>query len=177
MGVADDILDLQRAFDEAELNADVARLGELLAEDFLSIGEQGFVLGKREWIGRHGEFRYVSIETSEVDVRRYGEAAVVRCFKPGGAAVFVPFSITFAAPIAPAMAWPTHSHAGWTRWPANTGSWCSIARTRRQSRLPATSSRARFSIQAGRGSWLAKPATSSPKASCPSNARAISRKR
>jgi len=79
LSVADDILDLQRAFDEAELNADVARLGELLAEDFLSIGEQGFVLGKREWIGRHGEFRYLSIETSEVDVRRYGEAAIVRC--------------------------------------------------------------------------------------------------
>jgi ketosteroid isomerase-like protein len=77
--VADDILALQRAFDQAELNADVARLGDLLAEDFLSIGEQGFVLGKREWIGRHGEFRYLSIDTSEVDVRRYGEAAVVRC--------------------------------------------------------------------------------------------------
>jgi hypothetical protein len=57
----------------------VARLGELLAEDFLSIGEQGFVLGKREWIGRHGEFRYLSIQTSEVDVRRYSEAAIVRC--------------------------------------------------------------------------------------------------
>jgi hypothetical protein len=57
LSVADDILDLQRAFDEAELSADVARLGDLLAEDFLSIGEQGFVLGKREWIGRHGEFR------------------------------------------------------------------------------------------------------------------------
>ena len=79
MSVADDILALQRAFDEAELNADVARLGELLAEDFLSIGEQGFVLGKREWIGRHGEFRYLSIQTSEVDVRRYGEAVIVRC--------------------------------------------------------------------------------------------------
>jgi hypothetical protein len=77
--VANDILALQRAFDEAELNADVARLGELLAEDFLSIGEQGFVLGKREWIGRHGEFRYMSIDTSEVDVRRYADTAVVRC--------------------------------------------------------------------------------------------------
>jgi hypothetical protein len=70
---------LVRAFDEAEVNADAARLGELLAEDFLSIGEQGFVLDKREWIGRHGEFRYLSIQTSELDVRRYGETAVVRC--------------------------------------------------------------------------------------------------
>lgn len=28
---------------------------------------------------RHGRFRYLSVETSEVDVRRYGEAAIVRC--------------------------------------------------------------------------------------------------
>jgi ketosteroid isomerase-like protein len=77
--VSDDILDLQRAFDEAELSADVARLEELLAEDFMSIGEQGFVLGKPEWIGRHGEFRYLSIDTSEAGVRRYGDTAVVRC--------------------------------------------------------------------------------------------------
>jgi hypothetical protein len=76
--VADEIPALQRTFDEAELDADVARLGELHGEDFLSIGEQGSVLGKREWIGRHGEFRYLSIETSEADVRRYGEAAIVR---------------------------------------------------------------------------------------------------
>jgi ketosteroid isomerase-like protein len=79
LSVADDILALQRAFDEAELNADVARLGELLAEDFLSIGEQGFVLGKREWIGRHGEFRYLSVQTSEADARHYGDTAIVRC--------------------------------------------------------------------------------------------------
>lgn len=79
LSVTDDILALQRAFDEAELTADVARLGELLAEDFLSIGEQGFVLSKPEWIGRHREFRYLSIATSELDVRRYGEATIVRC--------------------------------------------------------------------------------------------------
>ena len=78
-GVADDILELQRAFDDAELNGDAEQLGDLLADDFLSIGEQGFQLGKREWIGRHGEFRYLSIETTEVDVRRYDKTAIVRC--------------------------------------------------------------------------------------------------
>jgi hypothetical protein len=77
--VADDILKLQRAFDEAELHGDTERLSALLADDFLSIGEQGYQLGKQEWIGRHGEFRYLSVETSEVDVRRYDNAAVVRC--------------------------------------------------------------------------------------------------
>jgi ketosteroid isomerase-like protein len=77
--VADDILELARAFDEAELHGDAGRLGALLAEDFLSIGEQGYQLGKREWIGRHRDFRYLSIETTEVDVRRYGKTAIVRC--------------------------------------------------------------------------------------------------
>jgi hypothetical protein len=77
--VADDILELQRAFDDAELRADSGRLDELLADDFQSIGEQGFVLDKRQWIGRHGDFRYLDIETTEVDVRRYDAAAIVRC--------------------------------------------------------------------------------------------------
>jgi ketosteroid isomerase-like protein len=77
--VADDILELQRAFDDAELHGDAARLEALLADDFASIGEQGFQLGKREWIDRHGEFRYLDIETTEADVRRYGKTAIVRC--------------------------------------------------------------------------------------------------
>ena len=77
--VADDILELRQAFDDAELRADAARLEELLADDFQSIGEQGFVLDKRQWIGRHGDFRYLGIETTEVDVRRYDRAAIVRC--------------------------------------------------------------------------------------------------
>jgi hypothetical protein len=77
--VADDILELHRAFDHAELRGDPERLGALLDDDFLSIGEQGYQLGKQEWIGRHGEFRYLSIETTEVDVRRYDKTAIVRC--------------------------------------------------------------------------------------------------
>ena len=75
----DDILDLVRAFDEAELHGDTDRLGALLADDFQSIGEQGYQLGKREWIGRHREFSYQSVETAEVDVRRYDNTAIVRC--------------------------------------------------------------------------------------------------
>ena len=77
--MADDILELQRAFDDAELHGDAERLNALLADDFQSIGEQGYQLGKQEWIARHGEFRYQSIETTEVEVRRYDKAAIVRC--------------------------------------------------------------------------------------------------
>ncbi len=77
--VTDDILELQRAFDDAEMRGDAGRLSDLLADDFLSIGEQGFVLGKQEWIGRHGDFRYLAVETTELDVRRYNKTAIVRC--------------------------------------------------------------------------------------------------
>ena len=77
--VEDDILQLQRAFDDAEMHGDAGRLGALLADDFQSIGEQGFVLGKREWISRHADFRYLAVETTEVDVRRYEKTAIVRC--------------------------------------------------------------------------------------------------
>jgi hypothetical protein len=74
--VADDILELTRAFDDAELRGEAELLGALLADDFLSIGEQGYQLGKQEWIGRHGEFRYLSIETTAMDVRRYDKTAI-----------------------------------------------------------------------------------------------------
>lgn len=70
VAVADDILTLRRAFDDAELRGDADRLDELLADDFLSIGEQGYQLGKREWIGRHRDFRYLSVETTEPRLRQ-----------------------------------------------------------------------------------------------------------
>ena len=74
-----DILELQRAFTEAELRADTGRLEELLADDFRSIGERGFVLDKRQWIDRHAEFAYLDVQVSDVEVRRYERAAIVLC--------------------------------------------------------------------------------------------------
>ena len=61
------------------MHGDADRLGALLAEDFLSIGEQGFQLGKREWIGRHRDFRYLAVETTEGDVQYCDKTAIVRC--------------------------------------------------------------------------------------------------
>jgi hypothetical protein len=75
----DEVMAAQRAFDTAELRADTARLETLLADDFLSIGERGYVLDKQQWIARHEDFRYVSVDTSETDVRRYDGTAIVRC--------------------------------------------------------------------------------------------------
>ncbi|TDC70328.1 nuclear transport factor 2 family protein [Micromonospora sp. KC606] len=74
-----DIRELQQAFDHAELHADTNRLNALLADDFMSIGERGYLLDKRQWIDRHADFAYLSLTTTELDVRRYDRAAIVRC--------------------------------------------------------------------------------------------------
>jgi hypothetical protein len=82
--MTDDIFQLQRDFDDAELRDD-AELASLLAEDFLSIGEQGFMVGKQEWIEGHCDCRYLAIDTIEADVRRYDRTAIVRCSSTAGA--------------------------------------------------------------------------------------------
>jgi hypothetical protein len=79
--VISDIRELQRAFDSAELRADADRLNALLADDFMSIGERGVQLDKRQWIARHADFAYLSLETAELDVRCYDHAAIVRCIQ------------------------------------------------------------------------------------------------
>jgi hypothetical protein len=72
------VAEMQHRFDRAELVADRDTLEELIAEDFLSIGPRGFVLDKRQWIDRHDAFAYQALDTSELDVREYLGAAVVR---------------------------------------------------------------------------------------------------
>ena len=73
-----EVLARQDAFDEAERRGDLAALDELLTDDFLSIGDQGRIFDKDGWIGRHASFAYDLLETSEVDVRVHGGAAIVR---------------------------------------------------------------------------------------------------
>ena len=70
---------LSRAFEQAELRGDADVLQALLADDFRSIGEQGYVLDKAQWIGKFAGFAYVSIDSSDVEVSRYEHAAIVRC--------------------------------------------------------------------------------------------------
>lgn len=74
-----DVHRLRQAFDEAELRADTDTLNALLADDFRSIGEQGYVLDKAQWVGKFAEFGYTSLESSEVEVCCYSHAAIVRC--------------------------------------------------------------------------------------------------
>lgn len=74
----DAVLAAQERFDAAELKDDRRALDDLIADDFRSIGPKGFVLDKRQWIDRHDRFRYHELATSEVEIRRYGDAAIVR---------------------------------------------------------------------------------------------------
>jgi hypothetical protein len=79
LSVISDIHRLHRAFDDAEQHADTDALDALLAHDFRSIGEQGYVLDKAQWLGKFAEFAYTSLESSEIEVAFYGAAAIVRC--------------------------------------------------------------------------------------------------
>lgn len=74
----DQVLAAQRRFDAAELDDDRDVLHELLHEEFLSIGPKGFVLDKRQWIDRHDHFTYHELQVDELDVRIFGDAAIVR---------------------------------------------------------------------------------------------------
>jgi ketosteroid isomerase-like protein len=74
----DDVREVQERFDQAELTGDRDTLGDLIVDDFQSIGPRGFVLTKEQWIGRHGEFVYNELATSDMSVHDYGETAIVR---------------------------------------------------------------------------------------------------
>jgi hypothetical protein len=73
------MFELRRAFGDAELRGDADQFDALLADDFLFVGEQGHQLGKRECIDIHRQFRCLSVETTDLDVRHYGPTAIVRC--------------------------------------------------------------------------------------------------
>jgi hypothetical protein len=76
--MSDIVQKLQEEFDQAELHDDRERLRELLDDEFVSIGPRGFLLDKEQWIDRHDEFAYETLETSEMDVRVYDGSAIVR---------------------------------------------------------------------------------------------------
>lgn len=75
----DQVVQTQRRFDDAELTDDRPTLEELLHDDFLSIGPKGFLLDKRQWIDRHEFFVYHELQVEEMDVRMFGDTALVRC--------------------------------------------------------------------------------------------------
>ena len=63
---------------EAEQRGDAAFLQGALTDDFVGVGPLGFVLTKEQWLGRFaGGLSYESFAFEEVDVRLYGEMAVL----------------------------------------------------------------------------------------------------
>src|SRR5690349_13657602 len=69
---------LQQAFAEAEFQADTSALRALLADDFRSIGDQGYMLDKAQWLGKFADFSYASLQSIDVEVNCYDRAAIVR---------------------------------------------------------------------------------------------------
>ncbi len=62
----------------AELDGDVARLDELLLDDFVGIGPLGFLLSKQDWLDRYSRgLEYDEYSISDAQVRLYGDTAVV----------------------------------------------------------------------------------------------------
>lgn len=72
------IVDRQHAFDHAELTDDRMLLHALIADDFMSVGEDGSILGKADWIDHHAELPFHPFDGAEMDVRVYGQTAIVR---------------------------------------------------------------------------------------------------
>lgn len=75
---SDDVMAAQHRFDDAERTDDRTALGELIHEDFVSIGPKGFLMDKAQWIARHDFFAYHELAVSDEDVRVFGDAAIVR---------------------------------------------------------------------------------------------------
>lgn len=64
---------------DAELRGDTDALREVLADDFVGIGPRGFVLGKRDWIDRHGThaLEYSEFTWDDVQIHLHGSVAVM----------------------------------------------------------------------------------------------------
>jgi hypothetical protein len=62
----------------AERTGDVEMLATLLTDDFSGVGPLGFVLPRPAWLDRHRQgLTYEQFGLEEIDIRLYGEVAVV----------------------------------------------------------------------------------------------------
>lgn len=76
--IAEDVLDVVKAWAAAELEGDVEAYGPLLIDDFQGIGPVGFVLDKARWAQRHlGDVVNEEFEILEPHLRQYGNTALV----------------------------------------------------------------------------------------------------
>jgi ketosteroid isomerase-like protein len=78
MTATTEVLDLVRAWADAEQRNDAGALDGLLADDFVGVGPLGFVLDRRQWLDRFGNgLENRSFAVQDPQVRDYGTAAVV----------------------------------------------------------------------------------------------------
>jgi ketosteroid isomerase-like protein len=75
------ITELGEDWAAAELRGNTSSLRGILADDFIGVGPRGFMLTRDQWLSRHdlGSLRYESFGLDEVEVRLYGDAAVMVC--------------------------------------------------------------------------------------------------
>jgi ketosteroid isomerase-like protein len=76
-----EIFQLEEAWRNAELKADVPALDALLADDYISISASGVLQSKEQTLDslRSGATHFTSIATSDRKVRFYGTTALVTC--------------------------------------------------------------------------------------------------
>jgi hypothetical protein len=74
----DELLELERRWTEAEIEADVAALGALATDDFALVGPAGFVLDKQQWLERYRQRDLLtrSLRLEDTMTRVWGNAAV-----------------------------------------------------------------------------------------------------
>lgn len=79
----DDILDLEDRIRQAQLNADVAALDELISEDLLFTGPNGELGTKSADLAAHrsGAIRFLEHHSEDLRVRRVGEDVVVSALR------------------------------------------------------------------------------------------------
>lgn len=73
------VLGLGQRWADAERRGDADAMAPLLAEDFLLVGPVGFMLNKEQYVGsrRTGDLKHQSFSWDDIQVRFYGETAVV----------------------------------------------------------------------------------------------------
>jgi uncharacterized protein (TIGR02246 family) len=78
-GVHGQVRELVERWRRAEASNDGEDLGRLLSDDFVGVGPRGWRRTKQQWTGRYTSGTVVNtrFDLDDVDVRSYGDAAVV----------------------------------------------------------------------------------------------------
>jgi len=78
--MTNDLTAAVKAWARAERENDAPALGQILAEDFAAIGPRGFQVDREQWLARFRSGSYLNsrLDWDELQVRDYGQTAIVR---------------------------------------------------------------------------------------------------